>query len=305
MRTAAVPVCPGVTEEVLLTDDGLVGIISSPEGRLDTSRPVVVILNSGVIHRVGSCRVSVELARRLASSGHGVLRLDHSGIGDSPPSRSGLEMEASQVAEIVSAMNAVQHRTGARQFVIYGLCSGARGAFNAALEDSRIVGIVQVDGFAYRTSRYFLVRAIQRLRDPASLLRLIGRRSRLLKPVSPSEPADDMWVQQWPDYPPRQVVERGYLRLVERHVRVFAIYTGSWDDVYNYPRQFLDMYPRVQFGNLLTIRHLPSAKHILPDPHDRDLVMREVVRWVSEEFSPTTETGKATGVAASRSRAFQ
>jgi len=283
-------VTPGVKEEILQTEDGLVGVLSFPEGTLDTNRPVVVILNSGVIHRVGACRFSVKLARRIASAGNAVLRFDHSGIGDSPPSRSGLDMEASQVAEIVSALDAVQRRTGASRFIVYGLCSGARGAYNAALEDTRIVGIVQVDGFAFRTFRYYLAKAARRLRNPRSVLRVLGRWTGLWTPPSPDEPGEDMWVQQWPEYPPKDTVENGYLRLVDRGVRIHAIYTGSWDDVYNYRRQILDMYPGVDFGDLLTLLHLPDAYHILPDPNHQDLVIEAVSRWVTEEFLPPPGT---------------
>jgi pimeloyl-ACP methyl ester carboxylesterase len=281
----AVAACAGVTETILLTKDGLVGVLSSPEGTAATKLPAIVILNSGVIHRVGSCRFSVELARRLALTGHSVFRFDHSGIGDSPPSQRDLDMEAGQVADVASALDAVQERTGSQRFIVYGLCSGARGAFNAALEDPRIVGIVQVDGFAFRTSRYYLVRAIQRLRSPSSFLRMLGRWTGLWKPPTRSEPTEDMWVQQWPEYPPRGTVESGYRHLVERGVRIHAIYTGSWDDVYNHRRQFLDMYPGVDFAGLLTLWYLPAATHILPDPDHQEMVMQEVTRWVAEESS--------------------
>lgn len=286
----AVTVGAGVTEEVLLTEDGLVGVLSCPDGLQRTDRPVLVILNSGVIHRVGACRFSVKLARRLASSGHAVFRFDHSGIGDSPPSGADLDMEAAQVAEIISALDAVQKRIGADRFIVYGLCSGARGAYNAALEDPRIVGIIQVDGFAFRTLRYYLVKAVKRLRKPRSVLRVLGRWTGLWTPPSPDEPGEDMWVQQWPAYPPKETVERGYVSLVERGVRIHAIYTGSWDDVYNYGRQFLDMYRSVDFDGLLTLLHLPSAYHILPDPAHQDLVAEAVSRWVTGEFSPSPGT---------------
>lgn len=60
----------------------LVGIITHPE--IDVGLPTVILLNAGLIHRIGPNRVYVRLARHLAGLGFQVLRFDLSGIGDSP-----------------------------------------------------------------------------------------------------------------------------------------------------------------------------------------------------------------------------
>ena len=283
----------GVSEEVLLAGGGRVGVLSLPAGDPDPDpdRPAVLILNSGVIHRVGACRLSVRLARHLALAGHVAYRFDHSGIGDSPPSRSGLELDAGQVSEIVEAMNELERRTGASRFILYGLCSGARAGFHAALEDARVVGLVQVDGFAYRTLRHHVLKGIRRLRHVRTLPRVLGRWLGFRRPPVREQTDGDMWVQEWPDYPPREEVAAGYARLVARDVRIHAIYTGSWRDEYNYRRQFVEMYRGVDFNGLLTLQFLPHAQHILPHPDDQELVVQGVTAWVAREFNqaPGTE----------------
>ena len=45
----------------------LIGIVSEPEV-FDPARPAVIILNSGIMHHVGACRLSVKLARAVAAS---------------------------------------------------------------------------------------------------------------------------------------------------------------------------------------------------------------------------------------------
>ena len=62
----------------------LVGIVAEPNPteQSGTDKPAVLMLNSGILHRVGACRLHVKLARSLASEGHTVLRFDFSGIGD-------------------------------------------------------------------------------------------------------------------------------------------------------------------------------------------------------------------------------
>ena len=173
--------------------------------------------------------------------------------------------------------------------MVYGLCSGARDGFRAAVKDERIVGLVQIDGFAYRNFRYHLTRLARRLSDPGTLPR---RLRRLLAGPASAEGASshtDMWVQEWKEYPPRRDVEKGYRMLVARGVSLYVVYTGSWQHQYNYQRQFLDMYPGVDFGALLTLRHLPGAEHTLPDPEHRILVLDGVADWVSRVFGREPE----------------
>ena len=50
----------------------LVGILSQPDAAaLSNPDVAVILLNSGVIHRVGSCRLSVTLARAIQESVYG------------------------------------------------------------------------------------------------------------------------------------------------------------------------------------------------------------------------------------------
>ena len=51
----------------------LVGIMTQPADYEPRNRPVFVILNSGIIHRVGHHRMYVALARALAGAGYQVL----------------------------------------------------------------------------------------------------------------------------------------------------------------------------------------------------------------------------------------
>src|ERR1700722_9569680 len=68
---------------LLGTRKTLVGVMTEPDDYKSDDRPVFVILNSGIIHRVGHHRMYVTLARALAGAGDQALRFDLSGIGDS------------------------------------------------------------------------------------------------------------------------------------------------------------------------------------------------------------------------------
>ncbi|MEW6742260.1 MAG: alpha/beta fold hydrolase [Planctomycetota bacterium] len=129
----------------------LVGIITDPlPSMTSTVLPAILLLNAGLVHRVGPDRLYVELARRLAARGFLVVRFDFSGIGDSPVRADNLPVEESMVLEIGDVMDAVTRRHGIDRFCLMGLCSGAIASFITARQDSRVVGAVLMNarGFA-------------------------------------------------------------------------------------------------------------------------------------------------------------
>jgi len=133
------------SEEAIVfgTNVRLVGIATAPSpGTMNRERTGVILLNAGVVHRVGPSRLYVTLARRLAQRGFTVLRFDHSGIGDSQPRDDQLTFDQSSVNETVDAMNWLAAERQCARFVLIGLCSGTLTAFRAAQIDSRITSLV-------------------------------------------------------------------------------------------------------------------------------------------------------------------
>jgi pimeloyl-ACP methyl ester carboxylesterase len=279
-------------EEVITTDAGLVGILTRPVAGVDVSRPAMVILNSGNMHRVGTGRVSVTLARRLAGQGHLVLRFDHAAVGDSAPRRDALDLEESRQTEIKEMLTLLCNRFGTVGFVLYGLCSGARDAYNVALTDERVTGLVMIDGFSYPNFRFHVNAFAKRISKPAAVFRSLLRRIGLRPALQEATSGEDFWVQDWPDYPPQEVIARGYQTLVDRSVALFVVYTGGWADTYNYERQFLDINRTVDFRDQLTLLYLPEAEHTLTNPRFRRLVLDRVCDWMPPVIAPPRESRK-------------
>lgn len=124
----------------------LLGVVTEPEHVADKSlRTGVVLLNSGLIHRVGPNRLYVNLARRLARQGLTTLRFDLSAIGDSPQRRDSLPFRASSLAETAAAVDFLRQQWGVRRFVLGGICTGAVVSFRAALQDPAIVGLLLIN----------------------------------------------------------------------------------------------------------------------------------------------------------------
>ena len=63
--------------------DGLVGILAMPTQPISPAAPFAVLINSGLIHRVGPSRLHVLLARDLAASGIRVVSI-LPGLFDTP-----------------------------------------------------------------------------------------------------------------------------------------------------------------------------------------------------------------------------
>lgn len=124
----------------------LVGIVSEPaEPRQADSRPAVLLLNAGLVHRVGPQRIYVKMARHLTILGFTVLRFDFSGIGDSKARRDHLPFVDSSVAETCAAMDWLHRLRGVERFMVIGICSGAAVSFATACRDSRIVGVLLIN----------------------------------------------------------------------------------------------------------------------------------------------------------------
>jgi dienelactone hydrolase len=152
----------GVREKVVQFGraSALVGIVTDPPADAnDPSRPGVILLNAGLLHRIGPNRLYVELARRLATTGLVVLRFDFSGIGDSEARGDDLPFEQSAIRETQEAMTFLSETRGVQQFVLAGLCTGAVNAFHTAREDSRAVGAVLLNPLGFNAESRSLVHA--------------------------------------------------------------------------------------------------------------------------------------------------
>jgi dienelactone hydrolase len=123
----------------------LVGIVAEPQAAPNNNLPAVILLNAGLMHRVGPNRLYVKLARALAMSGFVVLRFDFSGMGDSEARKDHLLLEKSVVDDTQEAMNYLAQTKGFEQFLLIGHCSGAGISFFTASQDPRVIGATLIN----------------------------------------------------------------------------------------------------------------------------------------------------------------
>jgi len=141
-----------IVEKVVCFGRGgqLHGVLSSPpDGARAADRTGVLLLNAGLVPRVGPHRMYVRLARALAQAGRPVLRFDFSGVGDSEARRDTVRFEQGAVEETRLGMDLLAEREGCTRFATLGLCSGAEIAFKAACADERVVGAAMINAPRY------------------------------------------------------------------------------------------------------------------------------------------------------------
>jgi alpha-beta hydrolase superfamily lysophospholipase len=245
----------------------------------------VVILNAGIIHRVGPNRLHVELARALAASGLAAVRLDLSGIGDSEPRTDALNPFDGALADIREALDTLEGSLKASRFIVLGLCSGANQAVASAATDERIVAVGLIDPFIPRTRRYYLnhyLGRISRIDSWKNLFRGDHPIWRVLKVRAVAREVDTTTVPVGPD--PAEVqrfLARVYGDAIKRGVRIFAAFTGDLELQHNYREQLLDAFPKVIFGERLNLHFFQNADHTFSSSVDRIALVSMLTKWAS------------------------
>jgi pimeloyl-ACP methyl ester carboxylesterase len=290
-------------------DGNVVGIAIDPdwgsprqEGALTRSRPepdspTVIFLNAGVLHRVGPHRLHVTLARLLASAGFSSLRIDLSGVGDSLPVAGALSLGDSPVADTRAAMDQLQNETGARRFILFGLCSGAENALATALRDDRVVGLLLLDPPCYPTWRSRLRKLSGRIRTLATLkdvarwsVRVATRRLSRLRiaqhhagAAAPNEVAE-LSEQNHRLLLPSDEYGRHLSELLNRRVKILCVYSGGNDEGYNHQDQLFEVLPALR--GRLDVRYFPAANHVFTERAARERLIECVIEWCCNHLGP-------------------
>ncbi len=276
----------------------MVGILTQPAaGEVRPDAPAVLILNSGIIHHIGANRLYVEIARALAERGFSSLRFDFSGVGDSEPRRDALPFEESAVVEAREAMDYMADVTGARTFVLLGLCSGADMAYYTALEDERVVGLAQLDAFVYRTRRWYVKCYGPKLLDLGAWVNAVRCRVQpLLGKVTGAEEDGVSEVFVAPEYrrvfPPKETIETGMRRLADRGMEFFFTFTGDEQNIL-----YRDQYEEamdVEFGDRIEVRYMPESDHTFTGLVHQRSVVRDITAWCDGRW-PAQPAGRNSG----------
>lgn len=279
----------------------LFGVLTEPiGGDPGRSRPGVVLLNAGRIHRVGPDRLHVRLARRLAGRGFAVLRMDQSGRGESLPLPGRSRKEAAR-RDVRAAVERMVDREEVDSVLLFGICSGARDALRAARADGRVRGAFMVDGYAYRTARFYLRhygRRLFRLESWKNVLRGRNAAGRWLHSLAPGteaspdgETESGRGLQESGGGPDgddsrlvsadREEVRSALSELAERGVRLHFLYTGDWKQYVNHERQLREAFPSVDVGEAVEVEYRPEYDHTFSSMTHREALLNTLEGWAA------------------------
>lgn len=270
-----------IEERAINFDDNRLAGIVTLASNAPADQPVVVLLNAGLLHKVGSFRMNVEIARAMADQGVNTFRFDLSRIGDSDSSNYTGDYQASVVNDITCAFDELSRLIQARKFIVIGLCTGADNAHRIAVTDPRVCGAVFVDGYAYPTFKFRVKRVLSSVTSTPRLLKII--RERLLFRIASQNPvaANNEQAQfEW-TLPAKQQVEAEFSTLIRRGVKMLFIFTGAARGHYNYPQQMSDSFKDLDFADCLSIRINALADHSFCLSGDRRALIADVVNWYS------------------------
>ncbi len=265
----------------------LAGTLSLPDGSAHALG--FVLLNAGVISRVGPQRLNVQLARALAGAGHAVLRFDLSGLGESAAASGTASFEQQAIADTIAAMDVLARETGVTRCVLFGLCSGADNAYASALVDERVHGLILLDPFAYATVESRLRAYGLRLLLPGAVgalgrgFKAFARRCvrRLQHPLGTS--GVDPAAECHRNTPSRQEFARQLAGMTQRGVAVYLMYSGSVSSDYNSPHQFERTFGR-ELARRVEAEFQPQVNHTRSElAAQRDLIER-VLGWTKRKF---------------------
>lgn len=272
----------------------LVGSVCMPVGGPQDSRPFVLFLSSGIIHRAGPNRMYVRIARALASAGITSLRFDLSGIGDSvlPAGAPGMSTQQRAEVDIDDALGFMRERYEVERFVVVGLCSGADHGLRTMARGVDVVGAVLLDLNADRTFGFYVRYYSHRvLRLQAWLNILTGRhpiirvlRGRIMRSQASGpagldgQDAPSLALDSWlPNHLMRDHLER----VIAREGKLLCIFTAGLMQ-YNYRNQFLELFPNLNFRDCLTLEYYADADHTFSSPSLQERLVKVIVDWLSE-----------------------
>jgi len=261
----------------------LLGILSRPPSEMPIRRPAVVLLNTGIAHRVGHHRMYVTMARELAALGHLVFRFDFSGIGDSAPRGGTLNPVDAHQADVSEALDWLTASCDVNEAILIGLCAGAEIALKYGHSDKRVTGLVLLDPTIPPTARFYahyIGRRLTDLRSWWSFVRgrgliweaLIERARSVFDPaMSQSAGAGGQRI--------RSELEQLYLKSFDRKLNVLVVVTGGALEG-RYRQQLFDAFPNIPLKGWVSLEYYRDADHTFTSAEVRAALQELILGWI-------------------------
>lgn len=263
----------------------LVGIMTRAPAAVSNQNPTVLILNTGIVHRVGHHRMFVSLSRALAGIGFNVLRFDFAGVGDSEPRTDGLSPLDSSLADLDEVLDWLEQERRISRVIMVGLCSGADHAILHCQSDPRVVALVLMDPSIPTTTRFYARYILQRATRLRSYISVAIGRSNLVRLwvselIHGRRSASDTRPFSLENLRFHHYLRQSYRNAIGNGVQILAVFTGDTLRQ-TYREQMLDAFPDIAFGDRLKLEFLQSTDHVFTSQTDRARLFEIVLNWIA------------------------
>jgi len=290
---------PGIVECPLTMGPlRLFGILSEREDRVETPVPTVVFFNAGRMDHQGPARLWVDLARACAADGLRCLRVDLSGLGDSPtrPGRTeGVEFPADGLEDVADIRRDISAAFGP-QVQLVGLCSGGHFAIESALAEPALSVCVvnpaiSIFPWDFRSERRFEPNEESALPERDSSHPLMSRMMAKLGPLKDAARKTPLgwWVLKrfFVKVSPAQIFER----LTQSGVEVLVVAGEAEDHRLREGEQ--RRYRSLNRKDSFTMEVFPDLEHTLLERTGRDRVSRLMHTFLVRGGVDASEIGAA------------
>ena len=287
-------------EEIIVfgNHQSIIGILHHPDTNYPNDQmPTVILLNAGLLHRVGPNRLYVKIARELAKAGFYVFRFDLMGIGDSRinPDYTDTGKERNFVDDTTDAMDFLENKCRPNGFLLMGICMGAQIALEVASRDKRVKSLVLMEGVYIKTLRYHLARVVdmkkwKKLLDGQSYLldkwkkkvrvRLSGSQNNH-KAVSKGKLALTAWLNENKKLNKNQQLSD----LLQRDTKIFMIFREGNEILYNYRlKKVENKIFAVGLPNGLDVSFIKYADHTFTPVLSQELLLEVIMHWLDKIY---------------------
>ncbi len=257
--------------------EGLVGVLSG--GPAARNAPTLILFNAGMVPRAGPFRLHVELADHLAARGLRTFRFDLPGVGETSH-----QVKCEEHVAASLAMDHLARQHGCTQFVIGGVCSAADLGWRVALQDSRVAGLLMLDGVSFTGPWFHFARIAGVLkRPPGQWLGVLARMFDRFRKRGQTFAGSDY--RQWPE---RDAARRQLAQLVARNTRMLCIYTGGMTG-FLHPRQFAWSFGPAARDHRVVMHYWSDCDHTFYARTHRDRLLETVGHWLESSFDPIEE----------------
>ena len=254
------------------------------QANVESTKPCIMIINAGSVHKVGPFGLHVDLAHYLAQRGYPCFRFDLSAQGESNKIPSPLSRQEQIMSDLEDAVNFLDQSGLHKDIIAFGLCTGAENAHRIGVQDKRIKGIIWLDGYGYFTQKYYRNKILKKLIMPLQTLQQIIKRilhqnqsKEVLEKATPEGEDSFVWT-----LPAKEHYQKDMLLLHNRNTQCLYIYSGGVQSYYNYQGQMSDSFPNEVFIQQIEEAYFPKADHTFFVKADRLKMFLTIEKWLQK-----------------------